>query len=331
MPIYIALGIMLILLAATKEIGVDPDSETYESAFIAVDKFERDNGIEYSFILISKFVQLFSKDVHFLFFIYVIFGVTLKFIAFRQLCESWFLPVVVYISYFYIFHELMQIRTGVMSGCFLLALKPMSENKKLQAFLLLSIGFVFHYSALALLPLLFLSNKEMTEKYKLIWAFLIPVGYALYFKGLPFLLEMSSSLPYIGNKIAVYQWGTEKGTAVNVVNVFNPLQLVMVTLYYYLLYYHDVIVRYFKAFPLLIKIYGLGVIAYPALSSFPVMAERIQLLLLTVSIPLFTSLYYTMKPKWAGISLVIFTAFAFLNIAMPSINFSILWKSARLK
>jgi len=330
LPIYIVLGAILVACASLKEVGVDPDSATYEMAFLLKEKYESGDSIEYSFILISKFIQLFSNDVHFLFFFYAIFGVSLKFIAFRQISEFWFLPVITYISYFYIFHELMQIRTGIMSGMFLLALKPICEGMKLKAFLLLAIGFFFHYSALILFPLIFLSNKPLTNNWRLAWAFLIPVGYFLYFQGMPILMEMSSSLPYIGNKIAVYQWGTQMGTASNQVNVFNPLQLVMVFLYYYLLYYHDVIIEHNKMFPMIIKIYGLGVIAYPALSSFPVMAERIQLLLLTVSILLYTFLYYTIKPKWAGISLVILVAFAFLNISLPSINFSIFWKSARL-
>lgn len=329
--VYLLFGAVLIILASTKEVGIDPDSSAYEMAFLTNESYEEDNNIEYSFVLISQFVMLFSNDVHFLFLFYAFFGVSLKFIAFRQLDESWFLPVVAYISYFYIFHELMQIRTGIMSGFFLLSMKPMCEGKRLQALLFMLAGFFFHYSALALLPLLFLSSKIMTVTGKALWALLIPFGYFLYLHGLPFLLEMSTNLPYIGNKLAVYQWGTQMGTASDAVNVFNPLQLVMIALYYYLLYFHDGIVEQNKAFPLLLKIFGLGIIAYPALSSFPVMAERFQLLFLTASIPLFPLLEYTVKPRWAGITLVVLVAFAFINIAMPSINFSIFWKSARMR
>lgn len=330
-PIYYALGAVMVLCAALREVGIDPDSEAYESTFLSDADSEMGDRVEFSFILISNIVHLFSNDVHVLFLVYAAIAISLKFIAFRQISEHTFLPVVVYIGYFYIFHEMMQIRSGVMAGFFLLALKPICEKQRLRAFLLLLAGLFFHYSALVLFPLIFMSNKPMTIRSRFLWALIIPIGYFLYFYGLSFLLDMSTNIPYIGGKIASYQWGTQMGTAIDKVNVFNPLQLLMVFLYYYLLFYHDLIVENNKMFPLLIKIYALGVIAYPALSSFPVMAERIQLLLLTVHILLFSFLYYTVKPKWAGISLVVLTSLAFLNIALPSINFALLWKSAKMK
>ena len=190
LPIYITIGAALIILAATREIGIDPDSENYENAFLHHYSSTTADMVEYSFILISQIIQLFSNDVHYLFLFYAIFGVTLKFVAFRKLCEFWFLPLVVYISYYYIFHELMQIRTGIMAGMFLLA--------------------IFHYSALALLPLLFLSNKPMSTIQRTLWALIIPFGYMIHFYGFTALLELSTELPYIGQKLAAYQLGTER-------------------------------------------------------------------------------------------------------------------------
>jgi len=325
LPIYITIGAALIILAATREIGIDPDSENYENAFLHHYSSTTADMVEYSFILISQIIQLFSNDVHYLFLFYAIFGVTLKFVAFRKLCEFWFLPLVVYISYYYIFHELMQIRTGIMAGMFLLAIKPLGEGKRLKAFFYIAIGFIFHYSALALLPLLFLSNKPMSTIQRTLWALIIPFGYMIHFYGFTALLELSTELPYIGQKLAAYQLGTERGNVIDIVNVFNLLFIITNILYLYLLYFHDTIIEHNKYYPLLMKIFALSILSYTALSGFPVLAERINLLLFLVSTILFTNIYYTIKPRWAGITAVILVAFAYLNISITSIDLSILW------
>lgn len=326
LPIYLVLGTVLIILAGSREVGVDADSINYEATFLNHSSDDALETVEYSFILISKLVQLFSNDVHVLFFIYAFLGLTLKFFAFRKLSEFWFLPVVVYISYFYVLHELTQIRTGVMAGLFLLAIKPICEGKRLKAFLFIATGIFFHYSALVLLPLLFLSNKPMGNIKRTMWALIVPFGYMVYLYGFSALLDLSTELPYIGHKLAAYKLSTDKGLVISTINAFNPLFLITNLLYLYLLYFHDTIIAHNKYFPFMIKVFACSIFSYLALSGFPVMAERIHLLLLTVTIILYSNICYTIKPKWAGITASIFVAFAYINIAMPAIGLSLLWK-----
>lgn len=325
LPLYIGLGISLILIAGFREVGIDPDSANYELSFRGVATGNPDALVEYSYILLSEIALFFSSDVHLLFLIYAIFGVSLKFIAFRQLCDSWFLPVIAYISYFYIFNECMQIRAGVMAGFMLLAIKPWSEGRLLRAFLLIFLGFLFHYSAIMLLPLLFLSNKEFTLKSRIIWTMIIPFGYILYFYGFSFLLNVSVDIPYIGDKLAMYQYGVEKGLSELFVNVFSPLFLFTAFLYFYLLYFYDTIVKENRYFPLMIKILGVGIFSYCAFGSFPPLAQRINLLLRVVSIILYANVCYTILPKWAGTCIVILISFVYLNYAVPSISFHLFW------
>jgi hypothetical protein len=325
LPIYLSAGLIMIILAATKEVGIDPDSEMYEDMFNNFYSSHTADVVEYSFIMLSEFIHMFSDDVHMLFLFYAILGVGLKLIAFRQLCESWFLPLLVYISYYYIFHELMQIRTGVMSGMFLLSIKPMCEGKRLKAFIFLAIGTFFHYSALVLFPLLFLSNKPLSGKGRLAWALVVPIGYFFFFYGFSALLDISTGLPYIGEKLALYQKGTETGVLKIAVNVFNPLYLLTTVLYLYLLYFHDNVIEHNQYFPLLIKIFGLGVLSYTMLSSFPVLAQRINLLLVLVITVLYPNLKNTVRPLWVGTTVVLLVTFAYLNIGLPSIDFSLLW------
>lgn len=326
LPIYIGIGASLILVAALRVIGDDPDSDNYEETFLSIAAGnEPDVIIESSFVYISQFISNFTSDVHFLFFFYALFGVSLKFIAFRQLCDSWFLPVLVYIGYFFIFHECMQMRSGVLSAMLLLSVRPWCEGNRLKAFFFLAIGFFFHHSAIMLLPLLFLSNKPISDKGRIVWASLIPLAYIFYFFGFSALLNVSVDLPYIGDKLALYQLGTEKGRIALAVNVFNPLHLFTTFLYFYILYFQETLIEKNKYYPLLVKLLGIGIFSYTAFGAFPAIAQRIDLLLRIVSIILYANVCYTIRPRWAAVTVVMLISFAYLNIAAPSISLHLLW------
>ena len=325
LPIYISIAAFLVFIAATRMVGADPDSANYESSFLTIAKGGSEMLVEYSFVLLSQTVSMFTDDVHYLFFIYALLGVSLKFVAFRQLCPSWFLPVLMYLGYFYVYHECMQMRTGVLSAMLLFAIKPWSEGNRWKAFLFIAIGFFFHYSALMLLPLLFLTNKKISFYGKIIWALLIPLAYILYFGGFSFFLDISTDLPYVGEKLALYQMGEEKGMTTLFVNVFSPLLLFTTALYFYLLYFHDTLAEKSKYFPLMLKLFGIGVFAYTALGAFPALSLRVNLLLRTVTVILFANICHTVIPRWAGISIAVLVAFVYLNYAVPSISFYLLW------
>lgn len=325
LPVYLAIGVALIMIAGTRVVGGDPDSANYADSYAAILSVDEDFLVEYSFVLLCRFSALLGNDVHILFFIYAILGVSLKFVAFRQLSESWFLPVLFYVSYFFIFHECMQIRTGVLSAMFLLSIKPWCEGNRLKAAAFLMVGLFFHYSALVLFPLLFLSNKVMTYKVKIFWSLLIPFGYLLFFEEFSFFLDFSTDLPYIGEKLALYQMGVQRDYSKLFVNVFSPLFLFTVILYYYLLFFHDTLIEKNRYYPLMIKLLGIGIFSYIALGSFPAMAQRVNLLLRIVSIVLYANVFYTIVPRWASISIAILIAFIFLNYAVPSISFHLFW------
>lgn len=107
----------------------------------------------------------------------------------------WFVPIIVYLSFIFQLHEMTQIRTGVMSGLFLLAIQPIAERKWVKALLLIGIGAFFHISALVLIPLVFLSNKDMSLKSRMIWMAIVPISYVVYFVGSNLLVNIP--IPYI--------------------------------------------------------------------------------------------------------------------------------------
>lgn len=324
LPLYMVLGFFMIFVAGLREIGIDPDSESYEYSYIHyASSTDLEKSVEFSYLWIASILNNITPDAHAILLFYAFLGLSIKFIAFRHLTDFWFLPLVLYISTYYVSHEMMQIRTGVLSALFLLGIHYQVQGRRLLTFLCLSIGAFFHYSALILFPLMFLSTDYMTKKVRLIWASFIPIAYILYFRGIG--VFMTIDIPYIGDKLAAYQMATEKETLNAYVNVFRPLHLFSITLFLYLLYYYDLIVKRNRHFTLLLKIFIIGLSSYEILGFLPILAQRINQLLVIVIIPLYSYIYYTIRPFGAAILIVIFVAFVYLNYTLPLISTYLLW------
>ena len=199
LPIYILTGVALVLTAGLRKVGLDPDSLNYEYSFLHWEDMTIAE-VEYSFILISQFLSQFTRDVHTLFIVYALLGVGIKMFAITKYSNMWYLPLMVYVSYYFPTHECMQIRTGVLSAIMLLEIVCVSKGEKVNAALLIAIGFFFHMSALVLIPTLFLKNKPFNKKQLVKWGGIIPVAYVLYFMGFALLLNLPFDIPGISWK-----------------------------------------------------------------------------------------------------------------------------------
>lgn len=316
--IYVVVGIVLIGSATFREIGFDPDSIGYEDYYYSSPQ-SVENVVEYSYIWICSM----CKDVRLVFFIYALLGVALKLIAFPRLGdkENMLLMLLVYLSYTYELHETTQIRTGVLSGCFLLALPYIKKGSRWKAASLLLVGTLFHTSGLALLPLLLLSNKPLTRKSAWAWFALIPISMALSLVNYSF--NFVQDWGYIGDKIYNYQRPDEYGDIANV-HVFSPLHILSIFIACYLMAFHEKLTRINPNFPLLIKIYILALFIYGAFAFFPVVGERICTLYKVVWIPLIPLITYTFEPKGWGKLVSIIISFILLNYILRSMyNFVI--------
>ena len=208
--LYFLISIALILIAGLRPVGIDPDSNNYEYTYIHYDTPTALEGVEYSYIFLSMIFNTITSDVHILFLFYALLGVGIKFFAFRKLSNTYFLPVIVYIGYYFIMHECMQIRTGILSAVFLLYIKAIGDGEKKKAIFLLLIGLLFHYSALLLLPFLFFSNEPLNKKGRLYWGAAILIAYIIAILGFAVLFSNDLDIPYIGNKLALYQKARKK-------------------------------------------------------------------------------------------------------------------------
>ncbi len=316
--VYVALCAFVIIATGLKDVeGGDPDAANYEYTYQHYDDPKAVDQVDYSFLLLSRFGHLFSSDSFVIFFIYALIGVSLKFYAFRKYSEMWFLPLVVYFSYYYEFHELTQIRAGVMTGCFLLAIKPLAERRLLPAFLLMVCGTFFHVSGLVLLPLLFLNNSDLNLKWRLFWLALIPVGFTIYFVGNSFIINIP--IPYVENKLMSYQEAEVTGKSHVAVRAFSIVYLLSIALYVYLMYFYETMREKNQYFPIMMKIFGISLFCYTSFSFLPVLADRFNGIFQVVSVILYTNILYTIKPKWFGIITVAVISFAYLNFTLPYI------------
>ena len=298
---YIVIGIIMILCAGLRPVGFDRDSKNYESFFLHPDSGLSEISVEPLFLALCKILYFFYPDVQLLLFFFACFGVIIKFWAIRKITPLFFLPLVIYFSNFFLLHEVTQIRAGIVSGLFLLSLPQMAEGKKILPFCLIAFGALFHFSALSLLPLLFLNNNEIHPKLKIIWACVVPLCFVLYALDLDLLTTVP--LPYVTDKVETYKTMSEFGN-VDKESILNPFPLMKMAVFLYFLYFSKTIESYVPSINLLIKILGCSLIVYFAFSSVKIISTRISELYGVVEIVAYPCILFTIKPRVAGMVLV---------------------------
>lgn len=268
------------------------------------------NQIEISYIFIRNLLRdNFEFSYISIFVLYAILGVTSKVIAIRNMTNLFYLSILMYVSHFYILHELTQIRAGVAAGFILLAIKPLYDRNFKYFVLFVAIATFFHYSAILILTLWLLKNNS---KIKILY-FIVPAGYILYFVGFNFIQNIP--IPYFQTKLEAYQELSRKGVGgYDTINVFNAFYLVKVAIFYLILINHNKIAPYNKYFYLLVKIEGIALCALPSLSLIPAIAYRVHELFGIVELILFPLVIYIFKVRIVGYCFAIALALIFLCV-----------------
>jgi hypothetical protein len=247
-------------------------------------------------LFFSEIVKGFTDDVHYLFLIYAILGITIKFYALRQLSPWYFLPLAIYFGNYFILHDFIQIRAAVASGMLLLAIKPLSEGNKKRAIVYFLIANVFHYSSFAFYPILFFSNN-LSKIWKYILIGITPIGVVMFLLHYDFISALP--IPYIQDKIEMYKALTERGIfeELTLKNLFIWIQYAIIL---YSLYFYDTILEKCPALPLLLKITAYSMACFFVFSSIAVVAARLHELLGVVELALFPCVFYTIRPQYYG-------------------------------
>lgn len=309
--IYIVLGIVLVLTAGLREVGFDADSRNYEGIFNN-NSTNTEMLVEPSFIIICNIVHLIYDDVHIVFLIYAILGVLLKFKAIKQYSALLFLPVVIYLGNYFMLQDMTQIRAGVAAGFLLLMISPLANGNRKKAAIYIILAISFHYSSIIMLPLLFLSNKEMTNLSKYIWMLIIPLGYIMHFMHIGI---GTIPIPYFQEKLEIYTEMRDRGILGDeVIKVFNPLLLIQIAVYYYMFYMYETVNRFDKYFNILLKIFGISIFSFLFFADLPVFAHRVSELYGIVVIFIFADIHYTIRPELLSRAIVCLIGISYFSI-----------------
>lgn len=294
--IYVFIGFILMITAGLREVGFDRDSENYEHYFLHCNDALMGAFVEFSFLWLSRLVQLFSYNVHFVFLLYAILGISTKFYALSKLSKYWFLPVTILLGNYFLLQDMTQIRVSIVTGLILLSIIPLSKGQKKIGFTIILLCCFFHYSSIALFPLLFLNNKELTKKWIYLLYSIVPIGYIICLANINILTDIP--IPYISDKVLYYQELHDRAIKGDEINVFNVVFLVKVFIYLYCIYFYETIKYYNKYISIQLKIMGVSIFSYLVLSFLPVIAIRIGELYGIVDILVYTSIVYTIRPLW---------------------------------
>lgn len=301
MAIFIAA--ILIIFAGFREIGFDPDSMTYASIIQKIDfsnyahiNFTNMEPTFYFIVYISNY--LFNDVIRGTFLIYALLGVTLKMAGIYRLSRIPLLSIIFYLCYYYPLHELTQIRVGIASAIFLLAI-PDIDSHNSKAYLVKTVlAIIFHYQAIIMLPLYPLLNAKIGKWFY----FIIPIvgifSSVINESVLNLLIANKSILNIIPSfmhyKLYFYIDLFQKGV-LDYINVFNLYYLSLLGIYYFCLMNTD---RFkYDIDKTLIKILGLSLFIFPFFSFLPVFAFRIYEFLGIVIMILLASIVFVFKQK----------------------------------
>jgi len=291
------IAIVLILIAGFREIGLDRDSISY-SQFIIGASFNNFRLLfdkePFFWLIVGASKLLFADPVRGTFVIFAILGVSLKLYAIKKISPFPVLSVLVYICFYFIVHEMTQIRVGVATAIFLIAI-PDIVNKNVRGFLLkTALATMFHYSSIIMVPLYFLNPK----RYNRIFYTLLPfIGVLLSVISIPSLL-FSSVVPlltgFIGYRINIYYDLFQMGE-MSEINVYNMLYLSLLVIHFFIM----VNINRFKnpLIIILIKIFSWMLFLFYFFSFMPVLAFRFSEFFGVVLLLLLPSLIIIVQQK----------------------------------
>ncbi len=297
--LYLILGLGLVLLTGLRDGDSVRDYHTYVNMYNAI-KSGAPVLTEISF----KLIALFSSSSLILFIIYAILGVTAKCYAIKQIGSTLGLSILIYMSNFFILHEMTQIRAGVAAGILLLSVKYIYNRDRKRFIFCVVAACLFHISALIMIPLWFTNFKR---RHLIILSALPIVSLCIAILKINTIAIIP--IPFIQEKLEIYQKLTQKGLGeFNKINIFNLVFLAKVFIYYLLIFKYELVKSHNKYVPILMVIYCLSISSFWTFSTMPVISFRISELYAAVELVMIPLVAYIFKPRMIGVAAVVFIA-----------------------
>jgi len=163
--------IVLSLLAGMRGIDVSKDYYSYRYIFDNIYDLTSPNDLSYLAVFEPGFIAIVlffrgifeSNYVVALMLFYAVVSISLKIYAIKGLSINPYLTILFYFAYYFLIHEMTQIRIGLASAIFLIALIPFFKGMRLLFAGLIIIATFFHYSAIFYLSLLFFDTTKFNR------------------------------------------------------------------------------------------------------------------------------------------------------------------------
>ena len=300
---YLLMGIALIFIAGTRGIYDTPDSWEYEDMYYAAGSgsiLELAN--EPTFRYISITLRGMGFGINALFFVYASISVPLHLASFWKLSRLPILTMVVYLSYYYQMHDLVQIRSSIASSLFLFAFYFYANKRKLYALLFILAGTLFHYSAAAGLLLFLFNDKEWNAWQRWAAYLMVPIGIVFYYSSIDISYLVPEGLG--GDKLEAYRKLRDMGLEDEQAGWALKGNLVIwmnVCLFYCAIIFRNTLQTACKYSFLAIKVLGLAFVCLFFLHNVSaVLASRLCDYFEVTSIILWTAAVYAFYPVIAG-------------------------------
>ena len=299
---------LLFVFAASRGAYVGRDYLVY------VDYFERLGGSSYNYftaesmafyepafyiiplvgkLLVGHYYSFFS------FALFAILGTYYKLKAF-SISNSFFLSVLLYISNYYLLHEMIQIRVGVASGILLLSIKQV-YNKNFIGFLILVLtACFFHYSSILFLPLYLVKTDRINTR---LYIAVIIISYIIAVVKLNLfnIVSISSLSP----KIELYLERAERGEDI-IPNIWSPTAIINTVVTLLILLKSNIVNEKNKYVYVLLKCNVLSIVIFLIFLPVPVFSVRLSELFGIVQLCLFPAVIYVFREKIIGYGIVVF-------------------------
>ena len=306
-------NIVLLLLIAVSTLIAALRPETmrdyveYSAFFLGKENLKFEVGFRW----FVRYLNNITYNPIFFFALFALISIGTRLLFIYKYASFFFVSFEVYISNVYILHDMIQIRIAIASSILLWSTIYIYNRNFKKFIFIVSIAFIFHYAALAILPLYFLQKGRVN-----IWMYiLIPISYLCYSIGIQLgNITQYLQLDFIQNLYNLYsQSAILKDEQIN---VYNNLQLLRCAIYYCILHYVNLILQYNKYVLLYLKVYVISLSTLVFFSDIPTLAFRISELYQTIEIILFPLLIYVFKNKAIGsmVVILILSIIAYINI-----------------
>ena len=310
--------ILLAFLAGFRDITVSKDYQNYQDVFNNIYEIT-DNGFYYllafepGFIAIVVFFRKIFESNYGLaiMFFYAVTSLTLKVYTINRLSINPYLTLLFYFSYFFLLHEMTQIRIALAAGIFFISLIPFLKEKRRIFVVLILLATCFHYSAIFFLAILVFNGNKFNRN---LYISILVLSLILGVIHLPVLNLLGNFDPSgFSTKLTTYIEISENGSIV--VHVFNSLNILNILCCFYLIFaVKQEIISEDKRLILFLKCNILSIFLLSFLSGAPAFAMRFNQLFGIAQIFLFTYLVTYLPLKKLNIFILVLVAGFFFYV-----------------